>query len=381
MSLWFESVLAPLLARRGYVLDEKRTASAKGTYCYERTSQGISNRQEIFLQEYGESLVTFTIILYSHQVNDLLEAFELSMPSHRLAMADLNQIMPLTDDWHHGLPPQQKTEELIRQLEMALDILDQSTTLEGLDYIMNAPDSFMSRRMHASCFIPHCAVVAWLAGNPDFENLVVKLEAAKLRAGVSAAAMYKGEFLRMVSYLREQVKPSSCSSGPRLQHLQIAHLLVRLMLQEPDETFSLYSSEESNVFLSRLWEHVGSSLPAEQRRNGKGLSVWHRPTGEDTEAVVLSLPIPQGRGESWFVAAFRTPDGGTRVFALEKGLEPGTDQPLAILAEIRPDGRANWGPVGEPRLEYFVQDIDAIIHDPDAAPMAFTAMQIIESEE
>ena len=163
--------------------------------------------------------------------------------------------------------------------------------------------------------------------------------------------------------------------------MQVKYLLARLMLQEPNETFELYGSGDGSVFLTRLWEHVGSQLPKEQRLVGKGLSVWHRPAGEDTEAVVLSLPAPQGRGESWFVAAFRTPDGGTRVFTLEKGLEPGTDQPLAILAEIRPDGRANWGPVGEPRLEYFVQDIDAIIHDPDAAPMAFTAMQIIESEE
>lgn len=374
MSSWFESVLAPLLSRRGYALDDKRTASAKGTYCYERTGQGISDRQEILLQEYGESLVAFTIILYSRQVNELLDAFALSMPSHRIAMADQNQIMPLTDNWHHKLTSLQKTEELIRHLETALDILDQATTLEGLDYIMNAPDSFMSRRMQASCFIPHCAVVAWLAGNPDFENLVVKLEAAKLRAGVSAAAMFRGEFLKLAAFLREQVKPLSTSGQPRPHHLQFSHLLTRLMLQEPEETYALYGSDEGKTFLSRLWEHVGNQLLPFQRQRDEGLAVWHRPPGNDTEAVVLSLPTPQSRGESWFVAAFRTPNGGTRVFTLEKGLEPGSQQTLAILAEIRPDGRANWGPVGEPRLEYFVEDVDAIIQNPSAAPLAVTAL-------
>lgn len=162
------------------------------------------------------------------------------------------------------------------------------------------------------------------------------------------------------------------------QHaVQMKYLLARLMLQEPDETFTLYGSAEGGVFLTRLWEHVGNQLPLEQRLPGKGLSIWHRPEGADTEAVVLSLPAPQSRGEAWFVAAFRCPEGGVRVFTLEKGLEPESDQSLAILAEIRPDGRANWGPVGEPRLEYFVEDVDAIIHDPSAAPVTFTAIPMV----
>ncbi|WP_130410478.1 hypothetical protein [Fluviicoccus keumensis] len=155
------------------------------------------------------------------------------------------------------------------------------------------------------------------------------------------------------------------------------YLLARLMLTEPEETFALYREADGGVFLLRLWEHVASDLPELDRIPGKGLSIWYRPEGEESEAVVLTFPPPQARSEAWYLGAFRNPDGNIRIFCLERGIDPLTQEPLAILAEFRPDGRANWGPTNEPRLDYFVEDVDAIIHDPSATPMAFTAISMI----
>ena len=161
------------------------------------------------------------------------------------------------------------------------------------------------------------------------------------------------------------------------QAMCMKYLLVHLMLLKPEDIFTLYSIEEDGDYLSGLWAQAGNLVPDSQRLGGMGLSAWYRPAGENDEAVVLSLPAPQSRSEAWFVALFRTPDRGARIFALEKGAESGTEQPSAVLAEIRPDGRANWGPLGEHRLEYFVENVDAIIHDPEATPMAFTAIPMI----
>ena len=45
---------------------------------------------------------------------------------------------------------------------------------------------------------------------------------------------------------------------PRSHHIQMKYLLIKLMLTEPEETFTLYSSNEGELFLSRLWHHVGT---------------------------------------------------------------------------------------------------------------------------
>ena len=207
-----EPTLLPVLSNRGYILDEsKNNLDGKLFYYYSRNSSGISEKQEIgisYIERRGEFLVSFSLAIYSKLVIDVLQRFEFNLIHDQIAYADEQFVMPISEYWYIGLSLTQKIIEQRKVLvEGILSSLDKACTIEGLDFLMNSSDSLMSKYTQGSYFIPHCAVVAWLARNPHFDDLVLRLEAAKNRAGANKQAMYGGEFQKLVNYLREEVKP------------------------------------------------------------------------------------------------------------------------------------------------------------------------------
>jgi hypothetical protein len=161
---------------------------------------------------------------------------------------------------------------------------------------------------------------------------------------------------------------------PRSHHIQMKYLLIKLMLTEPEETFTLYSSNEGELFLSKLWHHVGMELPVAEQLSNQGAAVHYRPKNYNNEAVVLVFPEPKCHNEARFLGAFRNTDGTIRVFCLEQSFSPNQTEPYTMLAEISLNGRANWGVGSEPSVEAFLESVDDIMSDDSNEPLTFTAM-------
>lgn len=99
----------------------------------------------------------------------------------------------------------------IAEIETVLfPFLDQALDIQALDKLMNGNVNPSFREdMHTGFFIPHCLIVARLAGNPHFEELVAKFEELSF-AGNAWGANWEAkatELPKLVKYLREEVTP------------------------------------------------------------------------------------------------------------------------------------------------------------------------------
>lgn len=154
----------------------------------------------------------------------------------------------------------------------------------------------------------------------------------------------------------------------------VKRMLTSAILRNPTEAFETFGNVPGANLLRRMWDLIADDFLTTEYPF-KDLALWHRPAGEGCrEAVVIVLPKPQNRGEAWYIGIFRTPDNSHRVFALERGADPLTGEPIAMLAETDTEGRANWGPVDQHWLEVFVERVDQILNDPEAAPLTYTPM-------
>ena len=79
------------------------------------------------------------------------------------------------------------------------------TNLAGLDKVINCEDNVFSKCLHDYIYMPQCLVLARLANNDNFEQLVLKLSGAK-KWRVNKE-FKETEWPRLVKYLREEVKP------------------------------------------------------------------------------------------------------------------------------------------------------------------------------
>ncbi|HEX5277539.1 MAG TPA: hypothetical protein VFW42_07720 [Fluviicoccus sp.] len=96
---------------------------------------------------------------------------------------------------------------LLRDLDETLGkILPLCESIQGLDSLLNGEVDIRFRdHFHNYVYMPQCLIVARLAGNPHFEELVVTLGSTD---GWYANGEYKeNEWPKLVEYLRNEVKP------------------------------------------------------------------------------------------------------------------------------------------------------------------------------
>src|SRR5262245_46348005 len=119
----------------------------------------------------------------------------------------------------------------------------------------------------------------------------------------------------------------------RQHHMQMKYLLAQMAIQNPERFFAIFGPRGDAAYFPDLWSAVGQSLATDQRVPSAGAAVWHQQAGEGPEVLVLILPPPATRNEAYFVAAVRLPDGGCRVFCLERAVMPSTTEEFTILSE------------------------------------------------
>jgi hypothetical protein len=100
--------------------------------------------------------------------------------------------------------------DFVEMETLLFPFLDQALDIQALDKLMNGDANPRFReKMHKGFFIPHCLIVARLAGNLHFEELVTKFEELSF-AGNAWGANWEAkatELPKLVKYLREEVTP------------------------------------------------------------------------------------------------------------------------------------------------------------------------------
>ncbi|RZU44992.1 hypothetical protein EV700_1799 [Fluviicoccus keumensis] len=207
-----EPTLLPLLAREGFKLDETRCKPDDMYLIYSREVEGVSEKQSIGLS-YGDLRGCFftrlSVEIFSEKVWSIYQEFDFSKISERVFHANVDAFFASSTEWYKGMSIKEKILEQKRQLEEGiLPVVNMAKKIQGLDYLMNAPDTRLGKKLRSFFYLPHCAIVAWLAGNPRFDELVVELDAAKLMGGgANRMPMMQGEFQKLVQYLNDEVEP------------------------------------------------------------------------------------------------------------------------------------------------------------------------------
>jgi len=137
---------------------------------------------------------------------------------------------------------------------------------------------------------------------------------------------------------------------PRDHHFAFAkRVLPQQVFQNPERVFAELRGPMREPFLFFLWQELGKTVPQALPHCAPGvkhpggmeelisLDVAGADVRQGIEVVVVQLPPPEQPSEAWYVALVRSVRG-VRVFTWERSNE--TD---AVLAEVRPDGRANFG--------------------------------------
>jgi hypothetical protein len=145
-------------------------------------------------------------------------------------------------------------------------------------------------------------------------------------------------------------------TGSPSQHYVFAHrALPSVIFRDKVWALSVLNGRDADRFVHDLWEQVGESLPAEARSEPAGLAVRAAGTGNGL-IVFVEMPPPQELTEAHTIviaAKCAEADPPTlddleyvRYFAVERGVDLTTDEPIRVLGEWRESGvHANHGPL------------------------------------
>lgn len=163
----------------------------------------------------------------------------------------------------------------------------------------------------------------------------------------------------------------------RQHHFQMKYLVAQMALQDPQAFCARFDPGKDPTYFSLLWAGMAEQFEPQERASGNGAEA-HCVADESgaVEELILTFPTPEAQGEAWFVGAFATPEKRFRVFCLESSLDPRTGQASTVLAEFRPNGRANWGPARSAKREDFVSRSRELMRARDAAPLSFLPVRL-----
>ncbi len=162
---------------------------------------------------------------------------------------------------------------------------------------------------------------------------------------------------------------------PREHHFSFAKRLIpTLTFQSPDKMFSELTGPKREAFLMFLWQEAAKGLasplphadvgtrPGSTTKEVLKLDVIGAIRQGGFEVVVLSMPPALAPNEAIFIALVRG-NGGPRVFFFERCL--GNDSTLsetdAVLAEVNPESRRNYGFFSDNGLESFKTQLGQVL--------------------
>lgn len=208
--------------KKKYTAVNMKEARKHDLYYYRSVEIG---HQEITysFQKGGYEMVFFAqfhIQLYYDAINEIYAKFgfkiitksTFNIESDEIIFANYNRVYSPSYRYYDSNPiSREKIDTDLAEMEQSLfPFLDQASDIKGLDKLLNGDVSPRIReKMHRSFYIPHCLILARLAGNPHFEELVTKFEELSFAGGAwGANSMAKAtELPKLVKYLREEVKP------------------------------------------------------------------------------------------------------------------------------------------------------------------------------
>lgn len=136
---------------------------------------------------------------------------------------------------------------------------------------------------------------------------------------------------------------SAIGGGPRRQHYDFAHLLLRGRFQaDPGGLLRLLAGEDGPTLLRALWNEAGQGAsddaePIDATGLSRTLEAW--PGGG---LLLVKLPRPRAITEAHFVALAVPEATDARYFTLEHGLDERGDA-RTVLCEWRDGAHYNFG--------------------------------------
>lgn len=125
--------------------------------------------------------------------------------------------------------------------------------------------------------------------------------------------------------------------------------------------------------LRELWDALAHQLPPSERIASAELEIRSTDAANLAALTIIFPPATESNEAHLLTVVGR--DATCRVFVLEAGTRP-DGSTCTYVAELRPDGRANWGFGPSPDLAEFVELVAAIVRDAAGQPLSFTPLKL-----
>jgi hypothetical protein len=203
---WFHPLFENMLAKHGF---NKKVKNEGGDIDYFKEVAVGTQMVGIDYQKGREGFITpvgFAVIS-----EDVLQIYKKTGFSQHTPNAFYYQVSDFTQRYDDEITDSDTAlAQLLLMDDIIFPLLNAALDIRGLDNIMNGDlNPRLREKMHRSFFIPHCLIVARLAGNPNFDELVLKFESLSFERGAWGAnsAAKATELPKLVKYLKEEVKP------------------------------------------------------------------------------------------------------------------------------------------------------------------------------
>ncbi len=157
----------------------------------------------------------------------------------------------------------------------------------------------------------------------------------------------------------------------RQLHFSMKHTLAEFAAHNYQTFLNAFSPPHGRRNLKEIWDKIAENLPASERFPFAGGSS-HHPLPNGGVALVITMPLPRGRNEAYFIAA--VPRGGKEsiVLMLERSVEAVGGTSTMMIGMTPENGklsRINFGAGPPPKLDAFVSAvIDIIVPGKPASP-------------
>ncbi len=311
---WFEPILALMLNKYAFI---KNGFNPDNTI-YPVYQREVDIGTQYIMAVYDIKRTGFDIyivpLMTSDDINKIYSSFKFFKQKSIFSGCFLSNVLRMPSEIK-AINNKDDALKILHIIESKLiPILDSSRNIKGLDNVLNSESyPYFKEYQQNAVSMPYCLIVARLANNPDFEQLVLELPKAKW-LGANTKAMSE-EWPRLVKYLRDEFDPKTFAEEQARLKAEDA-----LMKQQEAEVLARHFTPKTNEELLDLgqWRDPKTKLIwmrcciGQQWEDGKGIGYgklmnwqsaiaaakeleklgWRLPT--DKELKTLMLPNQAG---------------------------------------------------------------------------------------